>query len=258
MKGGLLRRPAVRLAIRHKRALRIGDASVRSSLVALTEGREAANTKAVTTASTPPLLLQASSGSARRAPCRPLGSRQAVAAAARRYLCKSAIVLAGAPAALSARSASTGRRGTTAFTIAPPDFRALPSRRRADDGRPARRLCNRPTPGALTWGLQVAVAALALPDSPSYSRSVLAGTVDTRHIDELLDDAQLTTIVHLAREAARPMGKGPKRPQRQFCAERRQRVRVRNRSISSRFISGRYWARTSDLLLVRQALYQLS
>jgi hypothetical protein len=102
------------------------------------------------------------------------------------------------------------------------------------------------------------VAALALPDSPSYSRSVLAGTVDTRHIDELLDDAQLTTIVHLAREAARPMGKGPKRPQRQFCAERRQRVRVRNRSISSRFISGRYWARTSDLLLVRQALYQLS
>ena len=96
------------------------------------------------------------------------------------------------------------------------------------------------------------MAALALPDSPSYSRSVLAGTVDTRHIDELLDDAQLTTIVHLAREAARPMGKGPKRPQRQFCAERRQRVRVRNRSISSRFISGRYWARTSDLLLVRQ------
>ncbi len=32
----------------------------------------------------------------------------------------------------------------------------------------------------------------------------------------------------------------------------------KNRSVYSTFTSGRYWARTSDLLLVRQALYQLS
>jgi hypothetical protein len=41
------------------RTLRIGDGSVRSSLGALTEGREAASTKPATTASTPRLPLQA-------------------------------------------------------------------------------------------------------------------------------------------------------------------------------------------------------
>jgi hypothetical protein len=56
------------------RTLRVADGSVRSLLGPLAEGREAASTKAVALASTPELLLQASSGSARRAPCRRSGA----------------------------------------------------------------------------------------------------------------------------------------------------------------------------------------
>ena len=62
------------LAIRHTRARRASWASrSRSLLWALAEGREAASTKAVATTPKPALLLQASSDSARRGPCRRSG-----------------------------------------------------------------------------------------------------------------------------------------------------------------------------------------
>ena len=54
----------LRLAIRHKRPLRVGAESVRSWLGALAEGREAASTKAVTIPSTGSLPLEALSNSA--------------------------------------------------------------------------------------------------------------------------------------------------------------------------------------------------
>jgi hypothetical protein len=51
-------------------------------------------------------------------------------------------------------------------------------------------------------------AAVASSDWP-YSTSVLAGTVDTRHIDGPLDDKQFIPVVHLVAKPPRPRGKGP-------------------------------------------------
>ena len=42
---------------------------------------------------------------------------------------------------------------------------------------------------------------------------MLAGTVSRRYVDERLDDTQLITVAHLAREISSAAGKGPKRPQ---------------------------------------------
>jgi len=51
---------------------------------------------------------------------------------------------------------------------------------------------------------------LAAFDWPSYSTSVLPGSVDTRHVDKLLDDMQSIPVVHLVAEATRPRRNGPK------------------------------------------------
>lgn len=51
---------------------------------------------------------------------------------------------------------------------------------------------------------------LAAFDWPSYSTSVLPGSVDTRHVDELFDDMQSIPVVHLVAEATGLDGNGPK------------------------------------------------
>ncbi len=121
------------------RTPRIADERGRSLLWTLAEGREAASTKAVATAPKLALLLQASSGSARRAAiCRsgaggPQPRQPAV------YLCRSAIVLAAAPASLSATSAS---RTSTGRLLPGPDA-PTGARPLRDAGSPPTRRCDR-------------------------------------------------------------------------------------------------------------------
>src|SRR5450755_2537569 len=90
------------------------------------------------------------------------------------------------------------------------------------------------------------------PGSPSYSSFVLSGAVGTAHIGEPLNDTPLISVVHLAREATGPAGKGPKRPEAVVSQSRARRRTLPKWTVSRNFLSGASRDRTGDLLLAKQ------